>query len=137
MRLVLAACSFMLLCGFALVETPLPDPAQEARAQTLFKQLRCPTCIAQSIHDSNADIASDLRVLVRERIAQGQSDDQIKAYLSARYGDLILLKPPVKTRTLPLWFAPWILFLGGGIAVFFILRRHGAAQTPSDDHDHP
>jgi len=74
-------------------------------------------------------------MLVRERISQGQSDDEIKAYLSARYGDLILLKPPVKTRTLPLWFAPWLLFLGGAVAVFFIVRSHGNAQTSSDDHD--
>ncbi len=110
-------------------EKPLPDPAQEQRALTLFTELRCPTCIAQSIHDSNADIARDLRILVREQIAAGKTDQQIRDYLVARYGDVILLRPPVKGATLPLWLGPWLIFLVGGVIVLFAVRRHGG-QTP-------
>ncbi len=105
-------------------EKPLDDPAQESRALDLFKELRCPTCIAQSIHDSNADIAVDLRSIVREQIAQGHSNAQIREFLVLRYGDVILLRPPVNPTTLPLWLGPWFIFIFGGIIFFFVLRKH-------------
>ena len=97
----------------------LADPVLEARARTLGKSLRCLVCQNQSIDDSNADLAHDLRVLVRERLSAGDSDDQVLAYLQARYGDYVLLKPPVDPATWVLWFGPAaVLLIGGGILVF-------------------
>ncbi len=125
MRALFIALSAFVLCAMMAPEQPLADLQQEARALDLFKELRCPTCIAQSIHDSDADIAVDLRGIVREQIQQGRSNEQIKVFLVARYGDVILLRPPLKTATLPLWIAPWLIFLLGGLVVFFAIRRHG------------
>lgn len=106
----------------------LGDPAQEARARELFKDLRCLVCQNQSIDDSDADLAYDLRVLVRERIAAGDSDKQVIGFLTARYGDFVLLKPPVKASTLPLWIAPFaILLAGAGALALIAMRRRGAA----------
>ena len=126
LALILAA---VLVMAADAPERPLPDPAQEQRALALFTELRCPTCIAQSIHDSNADIARDLRILVREQIAAGKSDQQIRDYLVARYGDVILLRPPVKRATLPLWLGPWLIFILGGLIVVAVLRRHGRISS--------
>ncbi len=116
----------LMLCAFVAPERPLTDPAQETRALNLFKELRCPTCVAQSIHDSNADIAGDLRVIVREQIAQGRTNAEIRDYLVARYGDVILLRPPMKTATMPLWLGPWVIFILGGGLVYVVMRRHRA-----------
>ena len=98
----------------------LPDAAQEARARDLFRQLRCLVCQNQSIDDSDADLARDLRVIVRERIHAGESDAQVIAFLTQRYGDFVLLKPPFKTSTLALWATPFALLLIGGV---FLVRR--------------
>ena len=92
-------------------ETPLPDPAAEARAEALMREIRCLVCQGQSIAESNADLARDLRVLVREKVAAGMSDADIRAFLKARYGDWILLKPPVERKTWLLWFGPPALLL--------------------------
>jgi cytochrome c-type biogenesis protein CcmH len=102
------------------VDAPLDDPALEARARVIHKQLRCLVCQNQSIEDSNADLARDLRVLVRERIALGESDKQVVAYIVARYGDWVLLKPPLNIGTLFLWFGPLLLL--AGIAFFVLVR---------------
>jgi cytochrome c-type biogenesis protein CcmH len=123
--LMVMMAAFMLMAASA-PEQPLDDPAQEARALSLFRELRCPTCIAQSIHDSNADIAMDLRIIVREQIAKGRTNAQIKDYLVARYGDVILLRPPVNSSTLLLWIGPWLIFLLGGVVVYMAMRRHRA-----------
>lgn len=105
------------------IEPTLPDPVKEQRARELFKELRCMVCQNQSIDDSNADLARDLRVVVRERIAAGDSDEQAKEYLVERYGDWVLLNPPVKAETALLWSSPFIL-LGIAFSVgFFYLRR--------------
>lgn len=125
MRALCLILSAFVLCAFSGPERVLTAPKQEARALALFKELRCPTCIAQSIHDSDAAIAVDLRAIVREQIQQGRSNAQIKDYLIARYGEVILLRPPLKTNTLPLWLGPWLMFLFGGVVVFFVVRRHG------------
>ena len=98
----------------------LPDAAQEARARDLFRQLRCLVCQNQSIDDSDADLARDLRVIVRERIHAGESDAQVIAFLTQRYGDFVLLKPPFKASTLALWATPFALLLIGGV---FLVRR--------------
>jgi cytochrome c-type biogenesis protein CcmH len=112
--------------GPALAVLPserLADPALEARARALGQELRCLVCQNQSIDDSSADLAHDLRVLVRERLAAGDSDRQVLAYLTSRYGDYVLLRPPVKPTTWLLWFGPPALLLAGGLAILLAWRR--------------
>ncbi|WP_372604449.1 cytochrome c-type biogenesis protein [Actibacterium sp.] len=115
----------------------LSDPALEARARVLSAGLRCVVCRNQSIDDSNAPLAADLRVLLRERLVAGDSDDQAVAFLVERYGSYILLKPPVTTATLALWIGPvalLLLALGGFGAVWMRGRRAAAsaADAPAD-----
>jgi len=107
-------------------EEMLADPALEARAQALGKELRCLVCQSESIEDSNADLASDLRVLVREKIMEGLSDREIKDFLVERYGTYVLLNPPKSGSTLWLWLAPGILVAVGGVFVVMVLRRKAA-----------
>ncbi len=102
----------------------LDDPALEARARALSKELRCPVCQNQSLDDSDADIAKDLRRIVRERLVAGDSDPQIKAHLVDRYGDFVLLDPPVKRSTWLLWFGPALVALIGAIAVWMVVMRN-------------
>ena len=101
----------------------LTDPALEARARALSQEIRCLVCQNQSIDDSEADLARDLRLLVRERIKAGDSDSAVIAYLVARYGDYVLLKPPVKPATYPLWFGPILIAAFGGAGIAVYLRR--------------
>lgn len=111
----------------------LKDPAQEALAQNVMAQLRCLVCQNQSIVDSDAPLAADLRGLVRKRIADGDTPQQVKDYLVARYGDWVLLKPPVKSNTLLLWGAPLgILVLGAG-GILAARMRRGAAPLSDED----
>jgi cytochrome c-type biogenesis protein CcmH len=106
-----------------LPDERLADPALEARARVLSQELRCLVCQNQSIDDSNADLAHDLRVLVRERLAAGDSDAQVLAYLTSRYGDYVLLRPPVKPATWLLWFGPPLLLVAGLLALLLSWRR--------------
>jgi cytochrome c-type biogenesis protein CcmH len=119
---------FVLLAGSVHAYDPgtkLPDAAQEARARDLFRELRCMVCQNQSIDESDAPLAKDLRNLVRDRVAAGESNEAIKAFLVERYGEFVLLKPAFSAETLILWGAPiGVLLLGAG-AVFFAVRRHG------------
>lgn len=96
----------------------LPDPAQEARAQDIMKQLRCLVCQNQSIVDSDADLARDLRAIVRERVTAGDDDGQIREFMTSRYGDWVLLKPPFEGAVILLWLSPLILLVLGGIVIF-------------------
>ena len=96
----------------------LADPALEARARVLSKELRCMVCQNQSIDDSDAPLAKDLRILLRERLGAGASDAEAKAYIVSRYGDFVLLRPPLKLQTLLLWGAPLIALGLGGFAVW-------------------
>ena len=126
--------SVCLLVGNALALQPnevLKDPALEARARALSKDIRCLVCQNQSIDDSNADLARDLRVLVRERLQKGDSDPEILDFLVKRYGDFVLLKPPVKVSTYLLWYGPIGIFILGviGLIVFFRNRRVVPART--------
>ena len=118
--LLLAGC-----CGAAAVEPGemLRDPALEARARTISEGLRCLVCQNESIDDSNAALAHDIRVLVRQRLEAGDTNQQVTNYLVSRYGQFILLKPPFETQTLLLWGTP-VLVLGlGGLAIAFAARR--------------
>jgi cytochrome c-type biogenesis protein CcmH len=112
----------------------LKDPVLEARARALSEELRCLVCQNQSIDDSEAPLAADLRVLLRERIAAGDTDEQARDYLVARYGPFILLKPQFTFHTVLLWFAaPMVLILGGLIAWIGYRNREGrAAPDPLD-----
>jgi cytochrome c-type biogenesis protein CcmH len=117
--------------------TPLADPVLEARAKALQKELRCLVCQGQSIDESNADLATDLRRLIRQQIQQGLSDDDIKNFLVARYGVFVLMKPPVQQDTAFLWFGPAILVLvGAGVIGVTILRaRRRLTTEPATDLD--
>ena len=106
------------------------DPAQEAHARDLMRQFRCLVCQNESIEDSNAALAGDLRAIVRDRIRAGDSDAQVKAYLTARYGDWVLLKPPFKARTAVLWIGPFVLLFAGGLLLVLRGRRQ-SSTTPS------
>jgi cytochrome c-type biogenesis protein CcmH len=101
----------------------MADAAQEARARNLSRELRCMVCQNQSIDDSDAPLARDLRLLVRERIAAGNTDQQVMDFLVARYGKFVLLKPRVEGQTLILWLIPPLVLFGGGIALWFGNRR--------------
>lgn len=104
----------------------LPDPAMEARARALSRQLRCLVCQTESIDDSNAELARDLRLLVRRRLVAGDSDAAVLAYVHSRYGDYVLMRPPVSDRTALLWFGPFVLLLGIGGVLILRARRGGA-----------
>ncbi|MEO8722450.1 MAG: cytochrome c-type biogenesis protein [Sphingobium sp.] len=103
----------------------LADPVLEAKAHNLMQTIRCLTCQSQSIADSNASMAADLRSQIRERIAQGEDPEAIRAWLIARYGDWISYEPTVEPITWPLWAAPIVLILIGGAIVTARIRRTG------------
>lgn len=109
----------------------LSDPALEARAVALQKQFRCLVCQGESLDESNAQLAKDLRRLIRKRILEGYSNAAITSYLVSRYGDFILMKPPLRAETWALWFGPLIVLLtGGGVAALTVIRaRRRAAAT--------
>jgi cytochrome c-type biogenesis protein CcmH len=110
----------------------LPNPAQEARARALSRELRCMVCQNESIDDSEAPLAHDLRILVRERIKAGDSDAQIIDFLVARYGEFVLLKPRLSWHTALLWGLPPVLLLFGGALVLVSLTRRGRALGGED-----
>ncbi|KPK05774.1 MAG: hypothetical protein AMJ64_10815 [Betaproteobacteria bacterium SG8_39] len=105
------------------------DPALEARVMHLSTELRCLVCQNQTLADSNAELAIDLRNQVREQIKAGRSDEQIIDYLTARYGDFVLYRPPVKTTTVLLWAGPFVLLLAGLAGLVLTLRRRARAQA--------
>ena len=105
----------------------LADPVKEGRARELSKELRCMVCQNQSIDDSDAPLARDLRLLVRERISAGDTDSQVIDFLVARYGEFVLLKPRVNQHTVLLWLLPPLALMGGGIALWIYSRRRDQA----------
>jgi cytochrome c-type biogenesis protein CcmH len=134
-RLWAFAFSLLVMTGQpALAVNPdevLADPALEQRARVISSSLRCLVCQNQSIDDSNADLARDLRVIVRERLKAGDNDRQIIDYLRARYGDFVLLKPPVERATWLLWFGPPIALVAVlGAGLFLATRRRGTQPPP-------
>lgn len=134
MRLLVVSC-LMLFSGavyaVAVDEKPLEDPQQEALARELMKEIRCLVCQNQSIEDSNADLAKDLRQIVRERVALGDTPDNVRAYLVDRYGDWVLLEPPVNPSTYLLWGSPFVFLLFVGLAVLTARRKHSKVEPLS------
>lgn len=131
---MLKAASFLLFMLAALpafaqpLDQTLPDPAQEQRAREISRELRCLVCQNQSIEDSNAPLARDLRRIVRERVADGDSDSAILDYLVARYGEWVLLKPRFNWQNLLLWLGPLLFLVIGGIVVALVFRRQRSAR---------
>jgi cytochrome c-type biogenesis protein CcmH len=109
----------------------MADAAQESRARNLSRELRCMVCQNQSIDDSDAPLARDLRLLVREQIAAGKSDAQVMDYLVSRYGEFVLLKPRVEKNTLLLWLVPPFVLIGGGLALWLGNRRRNRRSAES------
>lgn len=125
-RTIFAGIIFSLVswAGFAAEpDEVLDDPVLEERARNIGREMRCVVCKSQSIEDSDAPLAKDLRILVRERLAAGDSDKAVIDYVVARYGDFVLLKPPLQSNTLLLWGMPVTFAMIGGLALFFLLRR--------------
>ncbi len=113
----------------------LADPALEQRARDIGRELRCLVCQNQSIFDSNAGLAKDLRVVVRERVVAGDSDEETLAFVVERYGDYVLLEPPMNSSTLLLWAAPWIAMLvslGGGVMLLRVRGRSAPKLAEGD-----
>ena len=133
-RRFLVALVLMLAAAPAFAVNPgemLADPILEARARALSAQLRCVVCQNQSIDDSNADLAKDLRLLVRERITDGDTDKQVLNYIVSRYGEFVLLQPRFSVRTLLLWGAPVLLILAGGVLLTVFVRKMAGEPTSS------
>ncbi|MCW5683007.1 MAG: cytochrome c-type biogenesis protein CcmH [Pseudolabrys sp.] len=132
MRILRFVCALMLVLAAAMPalavqpDEVLKDPALEARARALSRDLRCMVCQNQSIDDSDAPLARDLRILVRERLTAGDSDRQVIDFLVARYGDFVLLKPPLTGETALLWFTPLLVLLIAGAGLWLWLRRRTA-----------
>ncbi len=119
------------LAGAVLPHEQLADPALEARARAISRELRCQVCQNQSIDDSNAPLAADLRKLVRERLTAGDNDENVLAFVVARYGDYVRLTPPMRLDTLLLWIAPILALGAGAIGLFaWSRRRHHQATEP-------
>jgi cytochrome c-type biogenesis protein CcmH len=117
-----------------LPDEMLPDPAQEQRARALSKELRCVVCQNQSIDDSDAPLARDLRLMVREQIAAGKNDAEVRGFLVKRYGNFVLLKPPVEADTLLLWAGPFaVLLLGSAGLILWQRRRPALPASASAD----
>lgn len=112
-----------------LPQEQLKDPALEARARAISKELRCVVCQNQTIDESDATLAADLRMIVRERLVAGDSDEEVKAWIVARYGDYVLLRPPFRGETVLLWLGPALVLLLGGIGVALYLRNRTSAQA--------
>jgi len=132
MRRLLIGLTFLLTAFPALAFNPdevLADPALEGRARALSGQLRCMVCQNQSIDDSNAELARDLRLLVRERLTNGDSDEQVIDYVVSRYGEFVLLRPRLRGETLLLWGAPIVLFLAGATSMVLFVRKRSGKPT--------
>ncbi len=118
-----------------LPDEVMSDPAKEARARQLSQELRCMVCQNQSIDDSEAPLARDIRLLVRERIASGDSDAQVIDFLVARYGEFVLLRPRFERQTLLLWLVPPLVLFGGGLMLWLQARRRKSTrgEVPADE----
>lgn len=135
-RLLIILTAVMLMAGAASDPAErLPDPAQEARARALFTQIRCMVCQNESIDDSDAELAGDLRKVVREQIVAGRSDDQVMAFLTDRYGDFVRMTPRFDWANAALWLGPFLAALAGLALLLGRLRRREPTQDLSDDEE--
>ena len=131
----MALLAFSTLIGAAEAEPVVADRALEARVMALAVELRCLVCQNQTIADSHADLAVDLRKQIRSQLSAGRSEDQIRQYMTDRYGDFVLYKPPFKTSTALLWVGPPLLLVAALGALFMLLRRR--LRAPADAFDPP
>ena len=136
---MIRALAFPLLLALAGLAAAAPlrfaDATEEARFRALVSELRCVMCQNQSLADSDAQIARDLRAQVLEMMREGRSDDEIEAYLVERYSDFVLYRPPMKPSTWLLWFGPALVLVGGAATVFAIVRRRAASAPPAPPAD--
>ena len=135
-RLLIVALLTLFVVPTAIAVEPdeiISDPALEARARALSKELRCMVCQNQSIDDSDAPLAHDLRVLVRERLQAGESDQQVIDFLVARYGEFVLLRPRFSWHTALLWFGPATILIIGGYGVLVLARRYRANRAAEQE----
>ena len=134
-RLLIVLAALFLMAGAASDPSErLPDPAQEARARALFSQVRCLVCQNESIDDSDAELAADLRKVVREQIAAGRSDAQVKTFLTDRYGEFVLLAPRFSLANAPLWFAGLaVVLVGLGLLASRWRRREVTQDLNSEE----
>jgi cytochrome c-type biogenesis protein CcmH len=132
---VVLLCALLAVPAFAVSDPAelLPDRIQEQRAEALGHQLRCLVCQNESVEESNADLARDLRRIIRQRILAGDSDQQVTDWMVARYGNFVRLRPPFNAITLGLWGAPAIALLAGVAAALIARRRRPAAPAPLTD----
>ena len=133
MKFLMILCIALLCTNVAIAVNPeevLKDPALEARARTLSVDIRCLVCQNQSIDDSDADLARDLRLVLRERLQAGDDDRAALAYIAARYGDYVLLSPPIKASTLILWTGPGVILLLGFGGIIWVRRRRPVTALP-------
>lgn len=130
MRRLLAVLLGILLAASVVAKEAAPaaaDPALERRAMALAEELRCLVCQNQSLADSHAELAIDLKNQIREKMKAGMGEKQIVDYMVARYGDFVLYRPPVKATTLPLWFGPFVVLVAALVGLFYYLRRRRTA----------
>jgi cytochrome c-type biogenesis protein CcmH len=133
MTRVLSSLFLLIALGSVAIAVPVADtfsnPAMETRARALQRQLRCLVCQGESIDESQAPLAAELRHVVRQQMADGKSDGQIKQFLVARYGDFILMEPPLQPDTYFLWLAPFVVLLGAGGVGYWVIRRSRPADS--------
>lgn len=134
-RLVLLLCLFLALPVLAVEPLEFSSPEQQERFERLAGELRCLVCQNQSLADSDAPLAHDLRREVHDMMLAGRSDEEIKRFLIERYGDFVLYRPPVQANTLVLWLAPGVLLLAGVLVVAFAVRRRSMLPPAAGDED--
>lgn len=132
---IIATALLLASAGVAAPETRLPDPALEARAQGLAREIRCVVCENEPVALSSADIAVDMRAAIRARVQAGDTDAQVRRYFAERYGDFVLLRPRLRIDTLALWGAPLLLLMLGGGALFVMSRRPALVDDSRPDID--
>lgn len=131
--IAVAAAGLMLIAAAPDPAERLPDPVQEAHARQLFQGIRCLVCQNESIDDSDAELAADLRRLVREQVKAGRSDAEIKRFLTDRYGEFVLMRPSFAPANLVLWTAPFLVVAFGGVLLFLRLRNRTSEGELSQD----
>jgi len=132
-RLLAAACAVLCMAAASDPSERLADPAQEARARELFKEVRCLVCQNESIDDANAELAADLRAIVRQEVAEGRSDAEVRRFLTDRYGEYVLLKPQFTWANAALWFAPLLIVLTGAALLVGRWRNRPPERELSQD----